>query len=426
MVQFIDSAKIKVQSGRGGNGAVAWRREKYVDKGGPAGGDGGRGGDVYFLGDEGLSTLLDFKFQSVFKAENGENGRSKNCHGALGEDLIIKVPVGVIVKDLKTGKIIADIKEHEQKVLIAKGGRGGRGNARFATPQKRAPQFCEPGEPPVIRELLLELKLIADIGLLGMPNAGKSTFISVVSQARPKVADYPFTTLVPNLGTVKKPTGDAFVLADIPGLIEGASEGIGLGFEFLRHVQRCKFLLHILDITDENYEENYIKINNELKKYDEELANRYQVLVLNKSDALLDEQIEEAIEKMKKYNSDIFVISAIAKTGVQELLNHIYIKIDEIPSPIIDVELDEDTGIDDNDDSEYTIMQVAKNCYAIDGGKIRRLAGVTDIRNSAQVIRLKNILDAMGVFTKLKKMGIEDGDTIICSHLEFEYMSDYY
>ena len=261
MASFIDRAKIKVISGHGGNGMVAWRREKYVDKGGPAGGDGGRGGDIYFVADENMSTLLDFKIKSVYKAKSGENGGIKGMHGAGAKDLFIRVPLGTLVKDTKTGNIIADFTENEQKVLIAKGGRGGRGNARFATAQKKAPQFCEPGEPGIERILELELKLIADVGLLGMPNAGKSTFISAVSSAKPKIADYPFTTLVPNLGVVPKSDGGSYVIADIPGLIEGASEGVGLGHEFLRHVERCRFLIHIVDLTADNPVENYKIIN---------------------------------------------------------------------------------------------------------------------------------------------------------------------
>lgn len=426
MVHFIDSAKIKIESGKGGDGMVAWRREKYVDMGGPAGGDGGRGGDIYFIGDENFSTLLDFKYKSIFKANNGDNGRSKSQHGKEGRDLIIKVPVGVVVKDLKNGKVIADINEHGKKVLLAKGGRGGRGNGRFATSQKRSPQFCEPGEPPVIRELELELKLIADIGLLGMPNAGKSTFISVVSSARPKIADYPFTTLVPNLGVVKKPTGDAFVVADIPGLIEGASGGVGLGFEFLRHVQRCKFLIHIVDLTADDPVSNYKKINKELKKFDKELASRYQILVLNKADAVEAKDALKLYNKFKKLNGDIFTISAVAKIGLEPLLNHIFKMVDEIKSPEILIELDEDLGVNDNDDSAYEITRLPKNRFFIDGGKIRRLAGVTDIRNSGQMFRLKNILDSMGVYDKLKKMGINDRDIIIAGHIEFEYLSEYY
>ena len=268
-MQFLDKSKIKIISGRGGNGMVAWRREKYVDKGGPAGGDGGDGGDVYFIADKNMSTLMDFKYKSVFKAESGVNGRSKSQHGKCGKDLYIKVPIGTMIKDLKTGNIIGDLVNHGDFRLVAKGGRGGRGNTRFATSQKRAPQFCEPGEAPIERDLELELKLIADVGLLGMPNAGKSTFISVISSAKPKIADYPFTTLVPHLGVVTKPSGDGFVVADIPGLIEGASEGIGLGHEFLRHVERCRFLVHIVDLTQDNPIENYNKINLELKKHSE-------------------------------------------------------------------------------------------------------------------------------------------------------------
>jgi len=411
---------------------VAWRREKYVDKGGPAGGDGGRGGDVYFIGDENLSTLLDFKYKSVFKAQNGENGRSKSQHGKEGKDLIVKVPVGVVVKDLKTDKLIADIDEHGKKVLFAKGGRGGRGNARFATAQKRAPQFCEPGEPAVIRELELELKLIADVGLLGMPNAGKSTFISVISSARPKIADYPFTTLVPNLGVVKKPLGaspssrDAFVVADIPGLIEGASKGVGLGFEFLRHVQRCRFLIHIVDLSAPDPVANYKNINKELKKFDRELAARYQILVLNKSDIVDGEVVAKLYKNFKKLNKDVFIISAVTRNGLEPLLNQVYKMVDEIPAPVITTEFDEDTGALDNDDSSYEIHQLGKNKFFIEGGKVRRLASVTDIRNGAQMLRLKNILDSMGVYEKLKKMGVQNGDIIIAGHVEFQYLSDYY
>lgn len=232
-MQFIDKAKIKISSGKGGNGVVAWRREKFVDKGGPAGGDGGKGGSVYLIADEGLSTLLDFTYRSIFKADNGENGFKKSMHGKSAKDLYIKVPTGTIVKDLKSGNIIADLTVHEQKVLVAKGGRGGRGNTHFCTPQNRAPQYCEPGEPGIERELQLELKLLADVGLLGFPNAGKSTFISRVSAAKPKIANYPFTTIVPNLGVVRKSNGDGYVIADIPGLIEGASDGVGLGHDYV-------------------------------------------------------------------------------------------------------------------------------------------------------------------------------------------------
>lgn len=421
---FLDKSKIKILSGRGGNGMVAWRREKYVDKGGPAGGDGGAGGDVYFVADENMSTLMDFKYKSVFKAEAGVNGRSKSQHGRCGKDLYIKVPVGTMIKEIKTGKIIGDLTNHGDTILVAKGGRGGRGNARFATSQKRAPQFCEPGEPPIERDLELELKLIADVGLLGMPNAGKSTFISVISSAKPKIADYPFTTLVPNLGVVTKPSGDGFVVADIPGLIEGASEGVGLGHEFLRHVERCRFLVHIVDLTQENPMENYNKINLELKKHSERLANLYQIIALNKIDSVFDEEKEKYLNEFKKVADDVFEISAVTGENVETLKNFIAQKVDEIPKPVFEVEVSEDLGAYDNDDSSFEIVKADKNTYVVFGGKIKRLAQVTDSRNLEQVVRLQNILTNMGVFEMLKKQGIKDGDTVVIEHLEFTHYDD--
>ena len=423
-MKFIDKSKIRVVSGRGGNGMVAWRREKYVDKGGPAGGDGGRGGDVYLVADENMSTLMDFKHKSVFKADGGENGGIKNMHGRCAKDLYIKVPVGTVVKDVKTGNIIADLKENEQTVLVAKGGRGGRGNARFATAQKRAPQFCEPGEPPIERELFLELKLIADVGLLGMPNAGKSTLISHISSAKPKIADYPFTTLIPNLGVVKKRSGDGYVVADIPGLIEGASEGVGLGHDFLRHVERCRFLVHLVDSTEENPFENYKKINLELEKHSEHLANLYQIVVLNKIDAIDDERKIELLEQFKKVSDDVFEISAVTGENVDKLTDFMSEKVDEIPKSETEVIVEEDLGAYNNDDSNFEIYKAAKDVFMIQGGKVERIAGVTDERNAEQVIRFQNIMKGMGVFDELSKKGIKDGDTIIVGHLEFVFYSD--
>ena len=423
-MKFLDKAKIRVISGHGGNGMVAWRREKYVDKGGPAGGDGGRGGDIYFIADENMSTLLDSKLKSVFKAQSGENGGIKGMHGACAKDLYIKVPVGTVVRDTKTGNIIADLTENEQKVLIAKGGRGGRGNARFATAQKRAPQFCEPGEPGIERILELELKLIADVGLLGMPNAGKSTFISAVSSAKPKIADYPFTTLVPHLGVVKKDDAGSYVIADIPGLIEGASEGIGLGHEFLRHVERCRFLIHIVDLTAENPLQNYKIINNELKKHSQKLADLYQILVLNKIDSVSKEALDKFINEFKPYSKDIYPISAVTKEGVNALLHFISQKVDEIPKPEFKIDVEEDHGAYDNDDSDFEITKLDKETYLISGGKVNRLAKVTDARNTEQVVRLQNILKSMGVFEKLHDYGLKNGDTVILNHLELAYYDD--
>ena len=423
-MKFIDKSKIRVVSGRGGNGMVAWRREKYVDKGGPAGGDGGRGGDVYLIADENMSTLMDFKHKSVFKAEGGENGGIKNMHGRCAKDLYIKVPVGTVVKDIKTGNIIADLKENEQTVLVAKGGRGGRGNARFATAQKRAPQFCEPGEPPIERELFLELKLIADVGLLGMPNAGKSTLISRISSAKPKIADYPFTTLIPNLGVVKKRSSDGYVVADIPGLIEGASEGVGLGHDFLRHVERCRFLLHLIDATEENPFENYKKINLELEKHSEHLANLYQIVVLNKIDAIDDERKAELLNQFKKVSDNVFEISAVTGENVDKLTDFMGEKVDEIPKPETEIIVEEDLGAYNNDDSTFEIYKASKDVYIIQGGKVERIAGVTDERNAEQVIRFQNIMKGMGIFDELSKKGIKDGDMIIVGHLEFVFYSD--
>ena len=399
-------------------------KEKFMDKGAPAGGDGGRGGDVYLVADENMSTLMDFKHKSVFKAEAGENGGIKNMHGRCAKDLFIKVPVGTVVKDIKNGNIIADLTEHEQKVLVAKGGRGGRGNARFATAQKRAPQFCEPGEPPIERELFLELKLIADVGLLGMPNAGKSTLISRISSAKPKIADYPFTTLIPNLGVVKKRSGDGYVVADIPGLIEGASEGVGLGHDFLRHVERCRFLVHLIDSTEENPFDNYEKINLELQKHSEHLANLYQIIALNKIDAIDEDKKSELLEQFKKVSGNVFMISAVTGENLDKLTDFMGEKVDEIPKSETEIVVEEDINAYNNDDSSYEIFKVAKDTFIVQGGKISRLAGVTDERNAEQVIRLQNILKAMGVFDELSKKGIKDGDTIIIGHLEFAYYSD--
>ena len=354
---FIDKVRIKVMSGSGGNGVVAWRKEKYIPKGGPAGGDGGAGGNVYIIADETMSTLLDFKYKSKFDAGNGENGRTKNQHGANGNDIYIKVPAGTIVRDELTNKVIADLVLNGQKVLVASGGRGGRGNARFTTSIRRAPQFCEPGEPGIERDLEMELKLIADVGIIGLPNAGKSTLISVISAAKPKIADYPFTTLTPNLGVVKKPSGDGFVVADIPGLIEGASLGAGLGLEFLRHVERNRLLLHMLDMTEEDPIQNYNIINQELKSYGGRLADIMQTIVLNKIDAADPEKVSSVEQHFKEEGKDVFVISAVTGQGVQDLTNYLMRKVDEIPPPSLEIDVEEDLAAVDHDDSGYAIYK---------------------------------------------------------------------
>lgn len=423
-MQFIDKAKIKISSGKGGNGVVAWRREKFVDKGGPAGGDGGKGGSVYLIADEGLSTLLDFTYRSIFKADNGENGFKKSMHGKSAKDLYIKVPTGTIVKDLKTGNVIADLTEHNQTVLVAQGGRGGRGNTHFCTPQNRTPQYCEPGEPGIERELQLELKLLADVGLLGFPNAGKSTFISRVSAAKPKIANYPFTTIVPNLGVVRKSDGDGYVIADIPGLIEGASEGIGLGHDFLRHVERCRFLLHIVDGTEENPIQNYKIINDELKKYSEKLANLYQIVAINKIDAIDEERQNELMAEFEKLGVKPFLISAVTGENLQQIKNELELKVNTIEKPVSEVTVTEDTDATNNDDGYWEVHKIKKDTYLVTGGRIIRISQVTDSRSTEQIIRFQNIMISMGIMDELKRLGIQNGDTIVVGKLELEYWDD--
>lgn len=423
-MQFIDKARIKISSGKGGNGVVAWRREKFVDKGGPAGGDGGNGGSVYLIADEGLSTLLDFTYRSIFKANNGENGFKKSMHGKSAKDLYLKVPVGTIVKDLKTGNTIADLTHHEQKVLVAKGGRGGRGNTHFCTPQNRAPQYCEPGEPGIERDLQLELKLLADVGLLGMPNAGKSTFISRVSAAKPKIADYPFTTIIPNLGVVRKSTGDGYVIADIPGLIEGASEGVGLGHDFLRHVERCRFLLHIVDGTEENPINNFNIINKELEKYSEKLAKLHQIVAINKIDSIEPEKLEDLKKQFKDLGIEVFCISAVTGENLDKLKHELEKDVNSIEKPTVDVIVEEDLEATNNDDGWWEVHKLNKNTYLVDGGRILRISQVTDPRSTEQVIRFQNIMISMGIMAELKHLGVQNGDTIVVGKLELEYWDD--
>ena len=332
MAEFIDRAKIFVKGGDGGNGCVAFRREKFVPKGGPAGGDGGKGGDVVLVADRNVHTLLDFKYNRQYKAERGRHGEGNRRTGRSGEDLIIKVPVGTVVKDAETGEILGDLTEHGQRLVVAKGGRGGRGNAAFATPTRRAPDFAEPGEPGEERWIELELKLLADVGLVGFPNAGKSTFLSRISAARPEIADYPFTTLRPILGVTK--VGDfSFVVADIPGLIEGAHAGKGLGHEFLRHVERTKLLLHLIDLTDltRDPRDAFEKINKELELYSKDLLKKPQIVVGTKIDALSDRsKIYELKEYFEKKGYPFFAVSAVSGEGMDKLMWFVARKLKEL------------------------------------------------------------------------------------------------
>jgi GTP-binding protein len=330
-MQFIDQAEIHVQAGKGGDGIVAFRREKYVPAGGPAGGNGGRGGSVIMVARENLQTLLDFRYCREFKAEDGKRGGPNNCTGASGKDLVIEVPCGTVVYNAETDEILGDLVEKEQRLLVAQGGKGGLGNRHFLSNQNRAPEYALPGLEGEARHLRLELKLLAEVGIIGLPNAGKSTLISALSSARPKIADYPFTTLVPNLGVVRKPTGDGTVFADIPGLIAGASEGVGLGHEFLRHIERTRLLLHLIDLTSENPIADYQIIQEELKAYGRGLESRPQILAFNKADAVDEETRENGVMELARLTpSPIFVISAVAHTGLDSLLQKVWDTLGEM------------------------------------------------------------------------------------------------
>ncbi|OGI10369.1 MAG: hypothetical protein A3F80_09370 [Candidatus Melainabacteria bacterium RIFCSPLOWO2_12_FULL_35_11] len=423
-MKFIDTAKLKISSGKGGNGIVAWRREKFEPRGGPAGGDGGRGGNVYIQGDNSLGTLLDFKYKSIFKAGDGQKGGPKKMSGKAGEDLIIKVPCGTVVKDSHSGEIIADIINENQKILVAEGGRGGRGNSHFATSSRQSPHFCEPGEPQIERELELELKLIAEVGIVGMPNAGKSTLISVISSAKPKIADYPFTTLVPNLGVVRKPDGDGIVIADIPGLIEGASGGAGLGHDFIRHIERTRLLIHIIDAAGVNGtspEDAYKIIQNELKGYDKSLLKKKQLLVLNKIDLLSEEECKKLKDYFKKKRLNPILISAATKKNITFLLNHLFELLEKNPKEEEDaIHAFYDPNATDHKLDEFMVFKNKQGFY-VEGKKTEGLLSVTDLKNFQSVAHLMRVLKSIGIFTELEKIGIKEGDTVYISGVEFEY-----
>ncbi len=422
-MKFIDTAKIKVCSGKGGNGIVAWRREKYEAFGGPAGGDGGKGGDVCLEADRNLGTLLDFKYQSIFKAEDGSKGGPKNKTGKAGNDLIIKVPCGTVVRDSGTKEIIADLVVDKQRVLIAHGGRGGRGNTHFKTSSRQAPHFCEPGEPVIERELELELKLIAEVGIIGLPNAGKSTLISVISSAKPKIADYPFTTLIPNLGVVKKPDGGGIVVADIPGLIKGASQGSGLGHDFMRHIERTKLLIHVIDSASANsFEplEAYEIIQNELKEYNKILLKRKQFIVLNKVDLLAPEQRKKIEKEFKKNKLNPILISAATKENINILLKIIFSELSKLPKEIYEIQSFYDPIATDHKLDEYFVYKEKKKFY-IEGKKVEGLVSVTNLKDYQSVAHLMKVFKSMGIFSELEKKGAKEGDSIYISGIQFEY-----
>ncbi|HAA0694711.1 TPA_asm: GTPase ObgE [Listeria monocytogenes] len=427
---FVDQVKIYVKAGNGGDGMVAFRREKFVPNGGPAGGDGGKGADVVFVVDEGLRTLVDFRFKRIFKAEHGEHGMSKSMHGRGAEDLVVKVPQGTIVKDIDTGEIIADLVAHGQRAVIAKAGRGGRGNKRFATPANPAPELSENGEPGQERNVQLELKVLADVGLVGFPSVGKSTLLSVVTAARPKIAAYHFTTIVPNLGMVDAGDGRSFVMADLPGLIEGASQGVGLGHQFLRHIERTRVIVHVIDMSGSEGRvpyEDYMAINNELEQYNLRLMERPQIIVANKMDM---PDAEENLNEFKtKIAEDIpvFPISAVTKTGLRELLLAIADKLETTPEfPLNEIleQEDEDTVLYKYvaEEPDFEISREPDGTFVLSGAKIERLFTMTNFERDASISRFARQLRAMGVDEALRKRGAKDGDIVRLLDYEFEFM----
>ncbi|MFM7389251.1 MAG: GTPase ObgE [Vampirovibrionales bacterium] len=432
MMSFSDQVTVHITSGSGGNGAIAWRREKFVAYGGPAGGDGGRGGSVYVVGNPQRQTLIDYRFKHHFEAANGAKGENKNCHGRGAKDLELEVPLGTVIRDAETGLAIADITEAGQRVLVAQGGRGGRGNTRFSNSRNKVPFYAEPGESGVQRVLIFELKLIADVGIIGLPNAGKSTFISVVSAAKPKIAAYPFTTLVPNLGVVRKPMeqgGDGIVLADIPGLIEGASQGVGLGHAFLRHVERCRVLVHLVDATATDGGtpwDNYQVIQAELGLYSDHLPHKPQLVVLSKSDALAPEELAELVAtfKAKTGVEQVRVISSVQRQGTDALVQELLALIDSLPAERYSEAVVEDAKATANDDSAFEIRLLDDNIWEIDGGKIHRWLAVTDLNTPLSLRRFWIVLKALGVFKALNKAGAKAGDTIYIGDEDFEYDPD--
>lgn len=417
---FIDKAKIHIKGGKGGNGIVAWRREKFEPSGGPYGGDGGNGGSVILKADEGIRTLMDFRYKRNYLGENGEDGRSKKQFGKAGENIIIKVPVGTIVKDEPTGKVIVDLKEKGQEFTIARGGRGGRGNAKFATATRQAPGFAEPGTKGKERDITLELKLLADVGLIGFPNVGKSTFLSMVSAAKPKIANYHFTTLQPNLGVVRVGEEKSFVIADIPGLIEGASEGVGLGHEFLRHVERTRVLVHVLDVSGiegRDPVEDYYTIMEELVEYNPKLKDKPQIIVGNKMDI---PGAEEGLQKLKEEFKDqkIYSMSAATSKGIEEVKYAIW---DLLSNTEIEYDsFDDEMYVETYEDREVIVKKENEE-YIVDGLGVEHLLESVYFDDVDSLRHFQETLRKMGIIEKLEELGIEEGETVLIGGYEFEF-----
>ena len=426
---FADRARIIIKSGKGGDGHVSFRREKYVPDGGPDGGDGGKGGDVIFVVDEGLNTLTDYRHRRKFAAEPGQEGGKKNCHGKNGADLILKVPHGTVIKDAETDKVIADMSGDNKRVVVLKGGRGGLGNQHFATPTMQAPKYAKPGQEAVEIEVKLELKVIADVGLVGFPNVGKSTFLSRVTNAQPKIANYHFTTLQPNLGVVDMEEGFGFVIADIPGLIEGASEGIGLGHEFLRHIERTKVMIHIVDAAGVEGRDpiaDIKAINKELEAYNPELLKKPQVIAANKIDAIYGDE-NEIITSLKaefeeKEGIKVFPISAVSGKGLKELLYHVKDLLATCPKEITVFESEFDPSILEIIDEPYTIeIDPEDGAYVVEGPKIDKMLGYTNLESEKGFLFFQRFLKEQGILEALEEQGIQEGDTVRMYGNEFDY-----
>lgn len=422
---FVDRVKIHIKGGNGGNGMVSFYRAKYITHGGPDGGDGGRGGDVIFVGDSSMNTLMDFRYKRFFKAENGQDGGKLNCFGKSGNDVIIKVPVGTVIREANTNKVMADItKAGEEKVLI-KGGKGGKGNQHFATPTRQAPRYAERGQIAKEYDVILELKLIADVGLIGFPNVGKSTLLSMVTNANPKIANYHFTTLAPNLGVVQSRIGEDFVLADIPGLVEGASEGVGLGHEFLRHVERTKVLIHVVDaaaLEGDDPVENVKKINEELKEYNPELMKRPQVIAANKTDIpQAKENVQRLKEVYEKEGYQVFPISAATNKGLDALLEAVAKILKQYPQDIVFEEEYEEYQEVEIDKEPFTIEVLEDNYYIVTGTGVEKMIGYTNIDTEKGFAFFQKYLREKGIIEALEEKGIQEGDTVRIYGLEFDY-----
>lgn len=421
---FIDIAKIKIKAGDGGNGAVAFHREKYVASGGPDGGDGGKGGDIVFQVDDNLSTLADFRYKRKYIAKNGENGRGKRCFGKSAPPLVIYVPRGTIVKDAETGRLIADLSDNHPQVL-AKGGKGGWGNTHFATPTRQAPRFAKPGIPGEEKELQLELKLLADVGLVGYPNVGKSTLISVVSEAKPNIADYHFTTLTPVLGVVRLGEGNSFVMADIPGLIEGAWEGVGLGHQFLRHVERCRLLLHIVDVSGSegrDPKDDFQIINGELEKFNPEIARRPMIVAGNKCDMATEEQINSFRAFVEAQGYSFFPIMAAIRQGVDPLLKEILEQLSKLP-PVRHFKPDPELIKPVEEFSSRKVeIEVEEGVFTVKGDWLLKLLQTIQLDDSESLQYFQRVLINSGVIDALREAGIEEGDTVNMYDLEFDFV----